>query len=211
MIFSINQEKLLDWFAANQKCLEDAYIAEVEPWKQSGFSGPQKRWEVCRKPIAECIDSSGAFLDIGCANGYLLECLIHWTAARDIQIQPYGLDISSKLVDLAKKRLPKLANHIFIGNAWTFIPPIKCDFVRVELVYVPDNLREHFVRRMLDLFVKPGGKLLVADYRSSKDNQPKLWIDEILSGWGFKLEDCKSACYDGKELKRIAVIKDLGY
>ncbi len=202
----MNQEQLSAWFAANQNLLEDAYTADVEPWKQSGFSSPQKRWEMCRKPIADCIDLPGSFLDIGCANGYLLECLINWTASRNLQIQPYGLDISSKLVELAKQRLPRFANHIFVGNAWTFLPLIKFDFVRVEVVYVPENLGENFVRRLLDLFINPQGKLLVADYRSRKYNQPKPWIDETLQGWGFKVDDCKSATYEGKELTRIAVI-----
>jgi SAM-dependent methyltransferase len=204
----MNQGNLSAWFTANQKLLEAAYTAEVEPWKQSGFSGPQERWDICRKPIADCIDLPGSFLDIGCANGYLLESLVNWTAARDLEIQPYGLDISAKLADLAKKRLPKFANHIFVGNAWTFVPPMKFDFVRVEVVYVPENLGESFVRRSLKFFVKPGGKLIVADYRSCKDNQPKPWIDEVLLGWGFKVGDCQSAYHEGKELTRIATIKN---
>lgn len=76
------------------------------------------------------------------------------------------------------------------------------------MVYVPEYLGENFVRRLLELFVNPEGKLLIADYRSRKDNQPKPWIDEILQGWGFKVDDCKSAYYEGKELTRIAVIKN---
>lgn len=116
------------------------------------------------------------------------------------------MDISPKLVDLAKQRLSRFANNIFVGNAWTLLPLIKFDFVRVEVVYVPENLRANFIRRLLELFVKLEGKLLVADYRSCKDNQPKPWIDEILQGWGFKVNDTKSAYYEGKELTRIAII-----
>jgi hypothetical protein len=81
--------------------------------------------------------------------------------------------------------------------------------VRTELLYVPENLGENFVRRSLQLFVKPEGKLLMAEYRSRKDNQPKPWIDEILAEWNLKVDDCQSGYYDGKELTRIAVIKNV--
>lgn len=57
----MNQEKFSAWFTANQKLLEDAYIAEIEPWQQSGFSGTQQRWDICRQPIADCIDVLGHF------------------------------------------------------------------------------------------------------------------------------------------------------
>ncbi|MDM9383783.1 class I SAM-dependent methyltransferase [Chlorogloeopsis sp. ULAP01] len=204
----MNQEELSAWFVANKTLLENAYTVETEPWKQSGFSGPYERWITCRKPIADCVDQPGNLLDIGCANGYLLECLLQWTAARGINIQPYGLDISTKLADLAKQRLPNFTSNIFIGNAWTFVPPLKFDFVRTELLYVPESLREGFVRRLLELFVQPNGKLLVAEYRSSKDTQSLLWVDDILRAWNFKVDDCKSGYYKGKELTRIAVIKN---
>lgn len=61
------------WFSSLRKQLEEAYLQHDEPWKQSGFSGPEERWVACRKPIADCVEKSGSFLDIGCANGYLLE------------------------------------------------------------------------------------------------------------------------------------------
>ncbi len=203
----MNEKKLSAWFAANQKLLEDAYTAETEPWKQSGFSGSYERWIAARKPIADCIDKSGKFLDIGCANGYLLECIMQWSAARGIEIQPYGLDISAKLAELAKLRLREFSSHIFVGNAWTFVPPIKFDFVRTELVYVPEHLQEKFVRRLLELFVKSDGKLLVAEYLSRKDRRSLSWIDDILQNCNFKVGDRFSGYYEGKELTRIAVVK----
>ena len=64
------------WFSSLKKELENAYLQHSEPWKQSGFSGPEERWIAYRKPIVDCIEKSGSFLDIGCANGYLLECIL---------------------------------------------------------------------------------------------------------------------------------------
>ncbi|NJP08394.1 MAG: class I SAM-dependent methyltransferase [Leptolyngbyaceae cyanobacterium RU_5_1] len=205
----MNDAELENWFAANQHLLESAYLAEQEPWKQSGFSGSQDRWVICRKPIAACIDQPGCFLDIGCANGYLLECSVKWLAERAVDVIPYGLDISPSLANLAKQRLPDFASHIFVGNSWTWTPPFQFDFVRTELIYVPEELREAYVERSLQIFVKPGGKLLIAEYRSRKDAHLKQWmLNECLQQWNISVEHYQSGVYQGQELTRVAVIKN---
>ena len=58
---------------------EAAYLAEESPRGQSGFGGDEARWEAGGDPIADAIDRDGAFLDIGCANGHLLERLVRWS------------------------------------------------------------------------------------------------------------------------------------
>src|SRR5512142_118049 len=83
----------MDWFENVKNTLETAYLSHTEPWRQSGMSGPEERWISLRKPVADCIDRSGTFLDIGCANGYLLECILRWTAERGLQVDPFGRDI----------------------------------------------------------------------------------------------------------------------
>ena len=85
---AMNEVQLNKWFHALKEELETAYLQHDEPWKQSGFSGPEERWVKCRKPIADCVDKSGVFLDIGCANGYLLECISSWIAERGLSIIP---------------------------------------------------------------------------------------------------------------------------
>ncbi len=155
-----------DYFSYLKKLREDAYLQhpDSEPWRQSGMSGPEERWVALRTPVADCIDKSGSFLDIGCANGYLLECCLRWTAERGISIEPYGLDISEKLIALAKQRLPPYANRLFVGNAFTWQPPCRFDFVRTELVYVPADLEAQYLKFLLKNHLAPGGKLLVANY-----------------------------------------------
>ena len=157
-------EKLTTWFLTVKKTLEDAYLAHKEPWRQSGMSGPMERWTTLRKPVTDCVDRSGSFLDIGCANGFLLECCIRWTAERNIRIEPYGLDISEKLIELAKQRLPQYRDNFFTGNAFTWLPPMRFDFVRTELVYVPAELEKQYISFLLRNHLNPGGKLLVANY-----------------------------------------------
>ena len=161
-----------DWFAHVREVLERAYTAapDEEPWRQSGQSGPYDRWEALRKPVANCIDRDGTFLDVGCANGYLLECCVRWAAERGIRIEPYGLDYSGKLIDMAKRRLPQFADHFFEGNAFTWQPPLRFDFVRTELVYVPAEKEREYIDYLRATYLKPDGKLLIAQYGEGNEN-----------------------------------------
>jgi SAM-dependent methyltransferase len=152
------------WFLLVRKTLEDAYLMYEEPWRQSGMSGPLERWVSLRKPVADCVDRSGSFLDIGCANGYLLECCIEWTSKKHIAIVPYGVDLSKKLVGLAKQRLPQYKSNFFVGNAFNWLPPRHFDFVRTELVYVPAEYEKQYIEYILKNYLNPSGKLLVANY-----------------------------------------------
>ncbi len=160
----MREEELQQWFENVRDALEAAYLSHDEPWRQSGMSGPEERWVSLRRPVADCVDHSGSFLDIGCANGYLLECCLHWTAERGIEIDPYGLDISPRLVGLARQRLPTFADHFFVGNAFEWIPPRRFDFVRTELVYVPAEYERPYLEHILEHYLLPGGKLLIANY-----------------------------------------------
>ena len=199
----IQQEQ---WFSSLQKELEEAYLQYDEPWKQSGFSGPEERWVKCRKPIAVCVEESGSFLDIGCANGYLLECIFKWTAARNLNITPYGLDLSEKLTELAKQRLPKYQQNICTGNGWLWHNPVRFDYVRSEVVYVPEHLQRQYIERIIDTYLADAGKLLLTEYRSRKDPASEPWIDQTLKQWGFNVTGQVSGFYDNKELTRVVVI-----
>jgi len=203
----MDEESLRNWFDDLKKVLEESYLQHTEPWKQSGFSGPEERWISCRKPIADGIDKDGSFLDIGCANGYLLECVIKWNEERGIKIIPYGIDLSEKLIGLAKKRLPQYKSNLYVGNGLTWNPPLKFDYVRTEAIYVPEELQERYIRRLLSDFVVDDGKLLVAEYRGRKDSTSKKWIDEFLRKWNLSIESVKSGFYEDKELTRIVVVR----
>ena len=203
----MDEVELQKWFSSLKKELEEAYLQHDEPWKQSGFSGPEERWIKCRKPIADCVKESGSFLDIGCANGYLLECIMKWTGERGLNIVPFGLDLSEKLVGLAKDRLPKYSENFYTGNGWLWSSPIRFDYVRTELVYVPDCLQKQYIERIIDGYLVEGGKLLVTEYRSRKDPVSKPWIDGMLGDWGFNIDGQVSAYFDNRELTRVLVIE----
>ena len=111
------------------KALEDAYLRETDPIRQSGFSGGATRWRAERGPILDAIDSDGDLLDIGCANGYLLECLVRWGEERGLMLTPHGLDQGVRLIELARGRLPKYADNFHVGNAWDWRPQRKYRYV----------------------------------------------------------------------------------
>lgn len=46
----------------------------------------------------EAFFRDGSFLDVGCANGHLLESMVAWCAGRGLRLEPYGIDLSAGLV-----------------------------------------------------------------------------------------------------------------
>jgi hypothetical protein len=109
---------------------ERAYLGGADPRAQSGFHGSAERWEAARRPIVEAIDHSGTFLDIGCANGLLMESVVEWSAH---SVEPYGIDFATGLVELARTRLPQWADRIWVADARTGKPPFRFDFVHARL------------------------------------------------------------------------------
>ena len=145
-------------------------------------------------------------MDIGCANGYLLECLIAWGKLKGINITPYGLDYSDKLAGLAKQRL-RLADNIFVENVWNWIPPHCFDYVRTELDYVPRNYQKAFIKRLLAEFVAQNGRLIISQYRSRYDDLNRGWIDKEIEMYGFSVVEVHSGYSKlGLELCRVVVL-----
>jgi SAM-dependent methyltransferase len=132
------------------------------------------------------VDSDGSFLDIGCANGLLMDSVVEWARKGGHSLEPFGVDISERLAELARQRLPHWRNRIFVGNALLWEPPARFDFVRTELVYVPTPRRREYAERLLERFVAPGGRLILCSYGSSRPegHRAEHLVDEIQS-WGL--------------------------
>ena len=173
------------WFAGMAAIFDAAYLEGDTPRSQSGFGGDEARWEAGRRPIAEAIDGDGSFLDIGCANGHLLESIVHWSPHR---IEPYGLDFAPAVAELARQRLPQWADRIFVGNALTWQPPRRFDFVRTELVYVPEQRRREYTARLVITFLAPGGRLIVCSYGSPRSGLATDPVGDQLRSYGFEPE-----------------------
>jgi SAM-dependent methyltransferase len=191
------------WFPV--EVYEEHYLANDDPRRQSGFGGDDERWEAARRPIAKAIDRSGSFLDVGCANGYLLESLVRWSPHA---LEPYGLDWSARLVELARARLPQWADRFFAGDVLEWEPPRRFDFVRTELVYAPEERRRELVERLLERVVAPGGRLIVCGYGSPRSGVPTDPVRRILRAWGYEpeLELAAEAPERGGPIVELAVL-----
>lgn len=203
--FHVAADELGAWFDEVRGILETAYLAANTPWEQSGYGGSFENWVRFRIPISECLDLSGSFLDIGCANGFLLQCLLQWTQARQLAMELYGLDYSEPLVNLARMRLPDLADRIFVGNALYWDPPRRFDYVYTMPEFVPVNWIQSYLSRLLAQFVAPGGRLLVMYARDSGETNPDEWGDVKLHRMGFAVEAYHSG-FDKQGWERARVV-----
>jgi len=196
------------WYAAIGKRLETAYLASDDPFAQSGMRADAARWERGRRPIVAAIDRDGTFLDVGCANGLLMESVVAWAAQGGHRVEPYGLDLSPALAALARRRLPHWADRVFVGNVVDWRPPRRFDVVRTELVYVPPARQPALVDRLLREVVAPGGRLVVCSYGSSRRPLPRAEpIAEILRGWGHEIAGVsEGADGNGVVITRVAWI-----
>ena len=176
---------LPDEFLKELEDLERSYLAETDPVRQSGYGGGDVKWRRQREIILEAIDRDGDILDVGCANGYLLECLCEWSAERGVRLTPYGVDQGRGLIELAKQRLPTCAAHFWAANAWDWTPPRKFRYVYTLHDCVPAAFRREYFARLLEHFVAPGGLLIVGAYGSESRQCPAADITAMLEQDGL--------------------------
>ena len=157
-----------EWYARGDAVCTPAYLAGDNPRSQSGHSGDEAHWRHARSIICEALHSDGTFLDVGSASGYLMESVVRWAGEAGLAIEPYGLDISPELADLARRRLPHWADRIYVGNVIDWIPPFRFDFVHIGLEYVPPSRQSDLVSRLLKIALRPDGRLIVGTYSEEK-------------------------------------------
>jgi SAM-dependent methyltransferase len=157
-----------EYYERIRALLEDAYVSADEGgdvFGGSGSSGDMTSWEGKRRVIARAFDRAGNWLDAGCANGLLMETLAAWVAESGHCIEPYGLELSNRIAERARKRLPHWAARIWTGNVMKFEPPIRFDYVTALADAVPIQSRGELLMRLARLFLKPGGRLILSCYR----------------------------------------------
>lgn len=176
------------WYREVAAVIVPAYLAAVDPRAQSGSGGDDAHWTYARGLLADAVDRDGSFLDVGCASGYLMETLAAWCRERGHAIEPYGLDISPELAELARRRLPRWADRIFVGNANDWVAPRRFDFVRAGLEYVPPRRQRDLVERLLQDAVAPEGRLIIGVYNEERDEtRVGPSEEERVAAWGFRI------------------------
>jgi 2-polyprenyl-3-methyl-5-hydroxy-6-metoxy-1,4-benzoquinol methylase len=176
------------FYRDSQRLLERSYLRDGTPRGGSGFGGTAAAWRAQRGQLLQAIHRDGSFLDVGCANGHLLESMVAWCAERGLRLEPYGVDLSAGLVAEARRRLPRWADRIWVGNAldWTAPGGRRFDFVHTLLDLVPEARMEQMLRHQLEHLVVPGGRLLVSNYVPAVDRSRHA--DQVLRRLGLPVD-----------------------
>jgi SAM-dependent methyltransferase len=188
--FCANQQQALDegriteaeWFEIHEQFFTAHYLAADNPRAQSGHGGDEARYRYTRMMVLEAIHRDGTFLDVGCANGYLIESLHRWLAGSGLNVTFYGLDISEGLLALARRRLPQWQDRFTLGNALTWAPQTPFDYTCIaELGYVPRDRRRALLEHLLDRYVAPGGRLILGPFGEERE---KREMEAQIRTWG---------------------------
>jgi hypothetical protein len=171
------------WFDNHKRYFTAHYLASDNPRGQSGHGGDEARYRYTQEMILDAIDGDGTFIDVGCANGYLMEKLNDWSLERGYRLEFYGLDISEELIELARRRLPQWKDRFFVGNALYWEPARKYRYVCVrELEYVPQGKRRAFFLHLVRNFVEEGDRLILGP-RTERLADPG--IAQETASWGY--------------------------
>lgn len=174
---------LSDSFLREMEDLEAAYLASSDPVRQSGFGGGDERWRAERGMIVEALDHDGTFLDVGCANGWLASRLVEWAAP--LRLVPFGVDLGSRLAQLAQDRLAPLGGRAWWGDAWLWSPPMEFDYVYTITHLAPEGREGELLRRVA-AWVKPGGRVIVGEYGSRSRGVAPRDVTPMVRAAGFE-------------------------
>lgn len=107
--------------------------------------------------------------ELHAAGSGLTSWRVGWTAEEDRRLEPYGLDALQRLPAHSPRRLPHWHYRSFLGDALTWTPHRRFDFVHTMLDLVPPRRRSEWLRRVLREYVAAGGRLIVRDYLGIRD------------------------------------------
>ena len=126
-----------------------SYDAIAERWSGDGFAR-ENGMEAHRRAIA-FVEQRGNALDIGCgSSGRFLDLLV------DHGFEVEGLDISTRMLKLAKQRQPEITFHHADICQWDF--PRAYDFISAwdSIWHIPLEEHERVLTKVLD-GLSPGG------------------------------------------------------
>jgi len=168
-----------DWYELNNLYFTRLYLSTDNPRAQSGHGGDEYHYIFSMLPILEAVYKNGSFLDVGCANGHLMEMLYKWGAGIGFELQMYGVKISEGLLELAKKRLPQWHDRFFLGNSFFWKPEHKFDYIHIGgLGQVPEDDRRLFFEHLMENYLVDGGRMILGPYwREKDDSSTKRYLD----------------------------------
>lgn len=166
-----------EWYDINKVYFTKLYLAQDNPRGQSGHGGDEYHYIFSHLPILEVVYKNGTFLDVGCANGYLMESVHKWAAAIGFDLQVFGVEISEGLIELAKNRLPQWHERFFIGNSFFWKPEQKFDYIHLGwLGHVPKDDERLYFEHLMENYLVGGGRMIVGPYwYENEDSKQKTF------------------------------------
>ena len=164
-----------EWHAAAAALVVPAYLAADTPQGGSGSSRDAAGWEYARSLLTDAVSPGQTFLDVGCANGLLMESMAAWAG-----VEPYGLEISPELASLARRRLPRWEHRIWVGNALHWRPERRFDVVRTNLDYVPRPRRRELVAHVLSY----ADRLVIGVFNEEREQRA---AEAEVASWGLAI------------------------
>jgi hypothetical protein len=169
------------WDARTRELLEESYLTAGDgPMGAGSRSSSVGDWRAKRQHIAVPMDRDGSWLDVGCANGFLLATLPSWCAERDVALEAYGLELLPSVAGLARRLHPDLADRIWTGSVMSWSPPRQFTYVTALEDQVPPNRLGDLVKRLLDVFVEPAGRLIISAY-ANEDGVPRDLLGDLVA------------------------------
>jgi len=161
-----------EWYNVNKIYFTKLYLSADNPRAQSGHGGDEYHYAFAHLPILEAVYKHGTFLDVGCANGHLMEMIHKWATALGFDLQMYGVDISEELLELAQSRLPQWHDRFFLGNSFYWKPEQKFDYIHIGgLGQVPKVDQRMFFDHLMENYLVDGGRLILGPYWSENDDR----------------------------------------
>ncbi len=174
---------------------DDEILSLIEKCR---FGGTYKKWKQTRRFIVQAINKEGSFLDIGCANGFLLKCLQAW---QPNPLNIYGIDNREQAILEARKLHSSIPDHFQIISGSDLFRvyekvyeekiPNQYDYVyrnywKGEDMEDPERLKL-LIETLLKI-VKPGGRLILGIYAGVKqiEEHPNMtrWITNMKKAAG---------------------------
>ncbi len=196
-LFESREVPAEDFFENTKRECTSLYLSRDNPRGQSGHGSDVYRWRNVRWMLLEPIYHSGAFIDVGCASGHLIESLAAWMQNTDVQIEFHGVDISPGLCDLAKTRLPEIANRIYCANAVDWVPCRKFEYVYTMILPdLPSALARKLMDNLYENYLNQGGRIILGPWRKEAGLETEIekmgfeisgYCEKSVPGWSGEI------------------------